>query len=160
PVSFYVGNFLGLSVGTGVPVGYYDNDAATWIPSENGRVIKVVSISGGLADLDTNGDATADSAAALTALGITTAEQQQLAAVYTVGQSLWRVPLTHLSRWDCNLNAGPDGGGSPDGGDPQGAEGGDGGSGSGEDGSGDAPPDGIGPQGADGANGNGNGNND
>jgi YD repeat-containing protein len=40
-------------------------------------------------------------------LNITTAERQQLAALYQSGQSLWRVPLTHFTPWDCNWPFGP-----------------------------------------------------
>lgn len=148
PVVFYVENFLGLPIGKAVPVGYYNNDAAAWVPWDNGKIIKILRISGGLAELDTDGDTVVDSATTLNGLGITEAEQQQLASVYTEGQSLWRTSLTHFSTWDCNFNAGPDGGGSPDAGDPEGEEGGDGGSGSGDDGDG-TPEDGIGDQSAD-----------
>jgi RHS repeat-associated protein len=70
-------------------------------------VVKVLSVAGGLADLDTDGDGAADSAAALAALGITGAERQQVAALYQAGQSLWRVPLTHFSPCDLNFPARP-----------------------------------------------------
>jgi hypothetical protein len=43
----------------------------------------------------------------LTALGITEAEQGQLAALYQPGQSLWRVPVSHFSPWDHNWPYGP-----------------------------------------------------
>ena len=35
------------------------------------------------------------------------AERQQLALLYQPGQSLWRVPITHFSPWDCNWPYGP-----------------------------------------------------
>jgi RHS repeat-associated protein len=98
----YLENFLGFPVGTAVPTGYYDRQKGQWIPSDNGRVIKVLSITGTMADLDTDGDDAADDAAKLTALGITTEERSQLAQLYTAGQTLWRVPITHFSPWDCN----------------------------------------------------------
>ncbi len=107
PVITYVENFLNFPVGGIVPVGYYDRAKATWIPSDNGRIIKILSIAGGLADLDTNGDNAADDAATLTALGMTDAERQQLATLYSAGQSLWRVPITHFTPWDCNWPYGP-----------------------------------------------------
>ena len=44
----------------------------------------------------------ADDAAQLTALGVTAEERARIATLYTAGQSLWRVPLTHFSPWDCN----------------------------------------------------------
>lgn len=46
-------------------------------------------------------------AAALAALGVTDAVRAQLAGLYPVGRSLWRVRLTHLSTWDCNWPYGP-----------------------------------------------------
>jgi RHS repeat-associated protein len=102
PVINYVENFLGFPVGSIVPVGAYDKAKAAWIPSRNGRVVKVLNVAGGLADLDTDGDGAADGAAALAALGITDAERQQLAALYQAGQSLWRVPITQFGDPDYN----------------------------------------------------------
>jgi RHS repeat-associated protein len=40
-------------------------------------------------------------------LGVTTAERQQLASLYNVGQTLWRTPIAHLSSWDPNWNIFP-----------------------------------------------------
>ena len=102
PVIFYVENFLHFPVGGVVPVGYYDNDRGVWMPWNNGRILQILNITNGLADVDTDGDGAADSAAALNALGITNAERQQLAELYPSGQSLWRVSLMHFSTWDCN----------------------------------------------------------
>ena len=102
PVAFYVENFLNFPVGAGVPTGYYDRDRAAWVPSPDGRVIKVLSISNGLAELDTNGDGAADGATVLTALEVTDAERGQLASLYSPGQGLWRVPITHFTSYDCN----------------------------------------------------------
>ena len=102
PVSVYLENFLGAPVGSVVPVGYYDNTQGRWVASTDGRVIKVLSLTGGLADLDVNGDGAADSGIALTDLGITDAERERLAILYAAGQTLWREQLTHLSTWDFN----------------------------------------------------------
>jgi RHS repeat-associated protein len=99
PVYFYVENFLGFPTGIQVPVGYYDKDKSAWIPSKDGRIVKIIGISGGLADLDTDGDNMADNNPAL---GITPAERTQLAATYTTGQSLQRVPVDHFSTYDLN----------------------------------------------------------
>ena len=107
PLSFYLENFLDFPVGGIVPVGFYDRQQGQWIPSENGLIIEVVAITGGLADLDLDGDGLADDAAALAALGITDAEREELATLYTPGQSLWRVPITHFTPWDCNWPQGP-----------------------------------------------------
>lgn len=102
PVSFYLENFLGFPVGTIVPAASYDRQEAAWIPSRNGRVVEIVSVTAGGADLDTNGDGLADGTASLDSLGVSDAERQQLAAVYAVGQELWRVEVTHFSPHDLN----------------------------------------------------------
>jgi RHS repeat-associated protein len=97
PVMTYVDNFLGFPVGGVVPAGYYDRQRGVWVPSLNGRVIQVLGTAGGMADVDTNGDGTAD-----TLEGITELERQQLATLYAAGQTLWRVPVTHFTPWDYN----------------------------------------------------------
>jgi RHS repeat-associated protein len=102
PVSFYVENFLNFPVGGIVPVGFYERDLARWVPSDNGRVIKILSVTGGLADLDVDGSGQPAGSAALAALGITDAERQQLATLYQPGQSLWRIQTTHFSPCDPN----------------------------------------------------------
>jgi hypothetical protein len=71
-------------VGGIVPVGYYDATKAAWIPSDNGRVLKVLAVTGGLASLDVTGSGTPSDAPTLAALGITDAERQTLAATYPV----------------------------------------------------------------------------
>lgn len=107
PVPFYVDNFLDFPVGTIVPTGYYDNDKGAWIPYDSGLVIGIVGVTGSLADLDVDGDGLADTGTALSDLGITDAEREQLAVLYSPGQSLWRIQLAHLSPWDCNWSFGP-----------------------------------------------------
>ena len=102
PIVYYVENFMKVPVGQIVPVGFYDPAQSTWIGAPNGRVIKILSITGGMANLDIDGDGVADTVAALTALGITNAERQQLAALYTAGTSLWRTPMDHFSTFDQN----------------------------------------------------------
>jgi len=102
PVPLYIENFLGFPIGTNVPEGSYDRQRGVWLAEPNGLVIKIVSIASGLANLDITGDGVADSSAALAAIGITDAERQQLAALYPVGQGLWRVPLAHFSPLDSN----------------------------------------------------------
>src|SRR5262249_53887679 len=108
PVVFYLQNFISLPVGSIVPTGSYDRVKGQWVASDNGRVIKIVSITGGAADLDLDGDGVVDSPTALAALGITDAERQRLASLYTAGQTLWRVLMTHFSPYDCNNPYGPD----------------------------------------------------
>jgi len=107
PVIFYVENFLDFPVGGAVPMGYYDREEAQWVPSEDGRIVEILSVSAGLADVDSDGDGVADDAATLATLGITEAEREQLAGLYQPGQSLWRVAISHFSTWDCNWPFGP-----------------------------------------------------
>jgi RHS repeat-associated protein len=102
PLIHYVENFIGFPPGTIVPVGFYDRDRAAWIPADNGRVIRILSITNSFTDLDIDGSDQAADAAALAELGVTDAERQQLASLYQPGQSLWRVPIPHFSPWDCN----------------------------------------------------------
>jgi len=107
PLFMYVENFLQFPVGGVVPTGYYDRSRGQWIPSKNGRIIKVLSITNGLADLDTNGDGTADQPDVLQVLEVTDEERSTLAKLYKPGQSLWRVPIPHFTPWDCNWPYGP-----------------------------------------------------
>ena len=97
PVINYVDNFLNFPAGGVVPSGYYDREAGQWVPVDDGRVIAIVGESGGLAEVDTDGDGSADSG-----LGITDAERQRLAAVYDPGKSLWRVAIEHFTPYDHN----------------------------------------------------------
>ena len=109
PVPFYVENFLNLPIGIKVPVGYYDKDKSAWIPANDGQIIKILNITNESAELDTDGDGNVDNGVALS---ITEVERQQLAHLYKAGQSLWRVPLEHLSTYDCNYGSGPPVGGN------------------------------------------------
>ncbi len=105
PVALYVENFLGFRVGSAVPAGYYDRERAQWIASENGRVIRVLSVAGDLALIDANGDGTADDAYA--AIGMTDDERRVIARLYESGASLWRVTVSHFTPWDFNWPCGP-----------------------------------------------------
>lgn len=110
PLYHYVDNFLNFPVGETVPMGFYDRTQKRWVPSDSGKVIKIVSIANGLAEIDTDGNGAADNDPAL---GFTDAERQKLATLYSAGKTLWRVPITHFTPWDCNWPFGP----------PQGAQG-------------------------------------
>lgn len=112
-VAFYLENFLGFPTGGIVPMGYYDREKAAWIASRNGRVIEIVSIDGGVASIDIDGDGVANTAEQLAGLGIDTAEQQRLAVIYVAGTSLWRVEVDHFTPWDCNWPYGPPEGAEP-----------------------------------------------
>jgi RHS repeat-associated protein len=104
PVPMYVDNFLGVRVGLTVPAGYLDRTKAAWIPIPNGRVIKVLGVSAGLADLDITGDDVADPPATLAGIGINDAERERLATLYATGKTLWRIPLSHFTPVDANYS--------------------------------------------------------
>jgi hypothetical protein len=70
PVIQYLENFLGLPVGTDVPEGGYDRTTGLWVATGNGRIVKILSITSGLANLDIDGSGQAASASALAALGV------------------------------------------------------------------------------------------
>ena len=129
PVIQYNENFLNLPVGTSVPSGAYDQQQGLWLPSANGRVVKVLSVTDGQADLDVDGAGSPATAPEYAALGINAAERQQLAMTFSVGQSLWRVPIIHFSSWDSNFGFGPPAGSGPPNGGPASSGGGPAGSG-------------------------------
>ncbi|MCR8634636.1 fibronectin type III domain-containing protein [Paenibacillus radicis (ex Xue et al. 2023)] len=104
---YYVENYLEFPVGGAVPMGYYDREEGRWVASNNGKIIGIVSVDGGIASIDTDGDGAADSSEKLRTLGFTDKERQKLAGIYTAGQSLWRVPIEHFTPWDCNWPYGP-----------------------------------------------------
>jgi len=117
PVIYYNDNFLKFPAGTVVPLGSYTRSCTTgacgsgscggWVPSQTGLVINVVSVTAGVAGIDSNGDGVVDSTAVLSAAGITTAELQTIAQLYAPGKSIWRVLLPHFSSWDSNWGYGP-----------------------------------------------------
>jgi hypothetical protein len=109
PLPVYVDNFLDFPVGGVVPSGWYDREKGAWIPSDNGRIIKILGVDAqGLAQLDTEGSGQAANATKLGQLGITAMRSVHgLAQLYPAGKSLWRVPITHFTPWDCNWPYGP-----------------------------------------------------
>jgi RHS repeat-associated protein len=102
PVAYYVENFLNFPVGQAVPTGYYDRASGSWIGVENGRILRVLSVTPGLPTLDIDGSGTAASNSELLELGIDTDELGVLATLYIPGQSLWRSPVSHFTPLDCN----------------------------------------------------------
>ncbi len=85
-----------------VPAGYYDREQEEWVGSKDGRVIKIVALADGKAQVDTDGDGTADAG-----LGIDDAERAKLATLYKKADTLWRVEVTHFTPWDYNFPYGP-----------------------------------------------------
>lgn len=107
PIYLYVENFRGFPVGGAVPNGWYDRSRAAWVPSDNGRVIEILSTSGGIASIDVDGSGDAAGPTELALLGITNEERARLASLYEPGTSLWRSPIEHFTPWDCNWPYGP-----------------------------------------------------
>jgi RHS repeat-associated protein len=106
PVKLYLENHLRFPVGGRVPTGYYDRAKGAWVASQDGRIVKVLAVSGGFAALDVDGSGTPADATKLAALGVTTEELGQIAQLYSSGQELWRVQVAHFSSWDCNWPTG------------------------------------------------------
>lgn len=122
PIYQYLDNFIGLPVGATVPLGYYDKTQGNWVALKNGRVIRVLGASGGLAEIDIQGQGLPASETELSSLGFTREERQKLTALYPASKTLWRMPIPHFSIIDANLsssgppsNAGPVPGSNTDG---------------------------------------------
>ena len=103
PIAGYHENFLDFPVGIDVPVGTYSREQGAWVPEEDGRVVRVVGESAGLADLDVTGSGQPAGGPALQALGVTSDERRELARLYETGDELWRVAYTHFSPKDHNF---------------------------------------------------------
>lgn len=107
PLSVYVDNFLSFPVGLHVPSGWYDRKRGAWIPAPDGRVIQLLAIDGDTALIDTDGDGVEDDLTVLDELGITTDELKEIAQMFTVDSTFWRVPVDHFTPWDFNFPGGP-----------------------------------------------------
>lgn len=103
-VFVYVDNFLDLKVGSIVPNGFYNLETGAWEAEEDGWVIRILSVEGGSASIDMDGDGAADTDERLESWGWTAAERQKLASLYPAGKELWRVPVTHFSPYDYNFS--------------------------------------------------------
>jgi len=125
PVLFYVDNFIGFPVGDGhaattVPSGYYDTTKGTWVPSTSGQIAKVLTNVGDTVTLDTTGTGKDTPDSAFTP-PLVAGERAQIAKLYKVGASFWRVGMAHFSIWDLNWGSGPPSGAvAPDPGAPSG----------------------------------------
>jgi RHS repeat-associated protein len=97
PVAYYVENFLGLPVGSSVPLRSYNPETSEWETLEPGRVVEVVGVSDGKAELDIDGDGKGDSAKALGKLGVSGAELSELGSRYKKGVTLWRHQVEHFT---------------------------------------------------------------
>ncbi|MEN5178401.1 RHS repeat-associated core domain-containing protein [Comamonas testosteroni] len=107
PIPFYLENFLEFPIGETVPLGWYDYDQATWIGSENGRVISILSIDAGKATVQVSKDARPATPAELSSLGLSDQELAVLGQIYPAGKKLWRTRISHFTPWDLNQPYGP-----------------------------------------------------
>lgn len=100
PLLQYVENIPNLPAGTVLPLGHFDGERSLWLPSPPGRVVRVVGVKDGLAELDVGGKGQSADPATLAGLGVGEAERRRLAEVYGKGGAvLWRLPLTGLGAW-------------------------------------------------------------
>ncbi len=102
PVDLYVNDFLKFPAGTVVPDGTYHFSRGQWVAAANGIVLKILSVRGGVAQIDLDGKGVAATPAELAQYGITDAELGELARLYQPGTLLWRIPLRHFSFYDTN----------------------------------------------------------
>ena len=107
PVVGYLDNFIELPVGEDVPVGSFDRERGVWVPEVDGRVVEVLSESGGQAVLDVDGSAQAASQGELDELGVTAAELTKVAQLYAPGDELWRTAHEHFTPVDYNFRWSP-----------------------------------------------------
>lgn len=102
PLAAYVDNFLGVDAGTRVPLGFYDRSDHVWKPMVDGRVVRVLSETGGVAVLDVTGDGNPASAEALDDLGVDEQEMREVSRRFDPGQSFTRLSLAHFTSIDGN----------------------------------------------------------
>jgi len=107
PLVTYLDNFLAMPAGTQVPAGSYNRLTGAWEATDNGRIVKVLVVAGGLAQVDANGDGNADTATELAASGISDAERVEIGKLYTAGSSFWRMRTPHFTDWDFNFGFSP-----------------------------------------------------
>ncbi len=105
PVVGYVENFLGMPVGIDIPLGWYDRQKSQWIPSENGRVVRIAAISDGQAVLEVDDSGAPATAEQLAELGVTEGELTELAGLYEAGAELSRLTFEHFTPGDANPSA-------------------------------------------------------
>jgi sugar lactone lactonase YvrE len=114
PVPMYLENFLNIPAGTIIPAGYYDRNRGCWVAEHNGIVIQIIGIDNGYASVDVDGDGIAEDTAGLAIYEIDSTELKNLASLYTPGQTLWRVPVSHFSEHDYNYSGSTVGDGTAD----------------------------------------------
>lgn len=107
PLPFYLENFIGMPDGTAVPVAHYDRDKAVWVPDADGIVVRMHSVTDGMANLVVDATGVPATTTLLSQIGIEDWERRILAERHVVGQTLWRVGLRHFSPADLNFGVMP-----------------------------------------------------
>jgi RHS repeat-associated protein len=97
PASILLENFLRLPVGSPIPLGYYERGKGHWQGEDAGHVIKLLSVTDGEADVDTDGDGKAEDVDTLTKQHILHGVRRELARRYEPGATLWHIPVEHFS---------------------------------------------------------------
>ena len=97
PASMLVENFLGLPVGSPIPMGYYERGKGHWQKEQAGRVIQIVGVTDDEADVDVDGDGEAEDTSALQKLHILHGTRRELARRYESGAKIWHIPVEHFS---------------------------------------------------------------
>lgn len=105
PYIYFVDNFINVPVGKAVPLGIYNKEKGYWDPERDGVVIKILSITNGVAQIDLTGSGQAATAAQMQAWGVDNDELTTLATSYPVGKTLWRFRISHFSAIDGNFLA-------------------------------------------------------
>lgn len=91
PLFMYVKSVVnGMQPGMTVPLGAYDPNNAQWVAEESGVVVKILSESGGVAQVEP------------ATVQLFPGEGALLAQVFDPEDVLWRVPVPHFSTWDPN----------------------------------------------------------
>jgi YD repeat-containing protein len=99
-VALYTNNYLDFPVGTKVPLGWYDREKGLWIPAANGQVLRIVGIVNGRARVSNTTDPGADLVEFNN--GFDPDELAQLARLYGINATLWRVTFDHITPWSMN----------------------------------------------------------
>ena len=107
PLVTYLDNFLAMPAGTQVPAGSYNKLTGAWEAADNGRIVKVIAVANGTAQVDANGDGNPDTATELAAYGISDGERAEIGKWYGAGASFWRMRTPHFTDWDFNFGFSP-----------------------------------------------------
>lgn len=104
PVWGILENFIGLPAGTVVPNGYYDRNIPGWTAQSNGNVMKVLSVSNGVATLDDGNGQPMETPPASDPRHASWNEMMEyVGSRFAPGETFWMMPMKHFSPFDWNL---------------------------------------------------------